>query len=92
MLAWTGNFSLTIVIAVDGIDSELRCGRLSLSLSKRLPGREEAKPARRCPRGSAGPGERRRGLLVAVLVAAPARESGGVACSSLSLSLSSFTV
>ena len=52
-LAWTGNFSLTIVIAVDGIDSELRCGRLSLSLSKRLPGREEAKPARRCPRRSA---------------------------------------
>ena len=34
--------------------------------------------------GSAGPGERRRGLLVAVLVAAPARERGGGACSSVS--------
>ena len=34
---------------------------------------------------SAGPGERRRGLLVAVLVSAPARERGGVACPSLSV-------
>ena len=33
-----------------------------LSLSKRRPRRQEAWPARRCPRGSAGPGERRRGL------------------------------
>ena len=39
----------------------------------------------------AGPGERRRGLLVAVLVAAPARERGGVACSLLSSSLGKAT-
>ena len=37
---------------------------------RRLPGREEAWPARRCCRRGAGPGERRRGLLVAVLAAA----------------------
>ena len=47
-------------------------------------------PARRYPRRSAGLGERRRGLLVAVLVEAPARERGGAVCSSLSLSLSSL--
>ena len=41
-------------------------------------------------RGSACPGERRRGLLVAVLVEAPARERGGGACSSLSSSLFSL--
>ena len=43
-----------------------------------------------CRRPSACPGERRRGLLVAVLVEAPAWERGGVAYSSLSLSLSSL--
>ena len=46
---------------------ERRCG---LSSSKRRPGRGEAWPARRCPGRSAGPGERRRGPLVAVLVGA----------------------
>ena len=48
------------------------------SLLQRQPGRKEAWPARRCPRRSAGPGERRRGLLVAVLVAAPV--GSGAAC------------
>ena len=37
----------------------------SLSLSQRRSGREEAWSARRCPCRSAGPGERKRGLLVA---------------------------
>ena len=42
---------------------------------KRLPGREEAWPARRCSRRGAGPGERRRGLLVARLGALGAARS-----------------
>ena len=51
-----------------GVPAACRCF-VRLSSFKRLPGREEAWPARRCPRRSAGLGERRRGLLVAVLVA-----------------------
>ena len=55
--------------------------------AKRLPGREEAWPARRCPRGSAGPGERGRGLLVGVLVAALLRVSVDWNCMRLAESL-----
>ena len=52
---------LTTPLATHGSQSTFVCTSTG-ALLKRRPGREEAWPARRCPRLSAGPGERRRGL------------------------------
>ena len=61
--------ALPNVAAAKSLHESLERGEWAV-LSKRRPGRGQAWPARRCPGRSAGPGERRLGPLVAVLVGA----------------------